>query len=135
MQCLREVFSDKRFVCCAPTVLYNIYIYYGRSVHSLYIQPRWYIYLWSDRSAIDLPIILFIYTIYTTIACMRRVYISVHCNCVMFFLNSYMLLSQILNVSQKIYNIIYRVLYCMQRATVLPLRDPAINSLLKLEQV
>ena len=71
MQCLREVFSDKRFVCCAPTVLYNIYIYYDRSVHSLYIQPRWYIYLWSDRLAIDLPTILFIYTIYTTIACMQ----------------------------------------------------------------
>ena len=58
MASFQELFSGKRFVCCALKVQYVIYIYYVRSVYSLYILPRRYICLGSDISAIDLPTLL-----------------------------------------------------------------------------
>ena len=39
---LWEVHSGKRFIWCTLSILYSTY---GRSVYSLYIRPRWYIYL------------------------------------------------------------------------------------------
>ena len=68
---------------------------------------------------------------------MHRVYNGVHCNCVMIFLNSYIHAFEphFEHFTEDIQHHLQRVIYSMQRATVLPLRDPAINSLLELEQV